>query len=659
MKKVKVGLIGAAILMALCCGVILRTAPAGDDWLPVPPEDLALKDNPKSPGADAMILYRESMVNATESWETEYVRIKVFTQKGVSEADRELQFEKGQSEIQDLRARTIEPDGKIVNFQGKPYEKAVVKASGLQIMAKVFSMPQVTPGCIIEYKYKEQYDPNFYVNLGWIVQGEMFTRYARFSIMPPNIPNAPPLLVRHSGMASGLSPEKQPDGSFRLEVRDLPGIDEEEFMPPADSLKARVEFFYRDRNSPRDESTEAFWNRTGKVWSGTVDDFINKKSVLNAELARIVSPGDSPETKLRKMNARTQQIRNLTMESSKTEKEEKTENLKRNSNVEDLLKHASGTGRQINYLFVGLARAAGFEASEVYLMPRTEGFFIPNQQDTRQLSADVVWVRAGGQEYYLDPAAKFFPFGMLPWYECGTPGLRVNKQGADIVQTPKPSNSDGTMVRHAELTLDEEGAAEGKLRVDFIGQRAARRREDNRNEDETGRKKSLEDEIRAWLPAGSTFEISSIGGWEKIGEPLRVEGTFKIASFGTTAGRRMLSPLTPFRSEEAKAFSPTHRSNAIFFHFPYEEVDEIVLRVPPGFKLETSPPGRHTQPGLVTYDITDSQEGDTVVVKRHLVVQATQIALSSYSTLRDFFNFVESNDEGQVVFENGKSAKNN
>ena len=33
---------------------------AGDDWQPISPDDLALKDNPKSPGADAMILYRES-----------------------------------------------------------------------------------------------------------------------------------------------------------------------------------------------------------------------------------------------------------------------------------------------------------------------------------------------------------------------------------------------------------------------------------------------------------------------------------------------------------------------------------------------------------------------------------------------------------------------
>jgi hypothetical protein len=121
----------------------------------------------------------------------------------------------------------------------------------------------------------------------------------------------------------------------------------------------------------------------------------------------------------------------------------------------------------------------------------------------------------------------------------------------------------------------------------------------------------------------------------------------------------MLSPLTPFRAGQAKAFSPAHRTNPIFFHYPYEEVDEIVLRAPAGFRLETMPPTRHMQPGVVSYDISEAQQGDTVVVRRHLVVKAIQITLASYPILRDFFTSVESNDEGQVVFQNVESAKDN
>src|SRR5580704_10204059 len=75
----------------------LHAARAGDDWLPVPAEDLALKDNPANHGAHAMILYRESTMdekNVTVDGASvrEYVRIKIFTQEGTKQGDVEIPF---------------------------------------------------------------------------------------------------------------------------------------------------------------------------------------------------------------------------------------------------------------------------------------------------------------------------------------------------------------------------------------------------------------------------------------------------------------------------------------------------------------------------------------------------------------------------------------
>jgi hypothetical protein len=138
-----------------------------------------------------------------------------------------------------------------------------------------------------------------------------------------------------------------------------------------------------------------------------------------------------------------------------------------------------------------------------------------------------------------------------------------------------------------------------------------------------------------------------------------VEGTVKIASFGTPVGRRMLSPLTPFQATQAKSFSSATRHNPIYFHFPYEEIDEIVLRAPAGYKLETPPATKHMQPGVLSYDISVTPQGDAAMVKRHLAVQAIQIAVESYSPLREFFISVKSNDEAQVVYQRAENAKNN
>jgi hypothetical protein len=644
-----------AVLIVLLLLLALRPASAGDDWLPVSPEDLALKDNPKSLGAHAMILYRESSVDANEASTNEYVRIKIFTQEGTKEGDVEVPFVKGSEVIKDISARTIRPDGTIVRFEGKPFEKTVVKSGGFRFLAKEFVLPDVKPGCIIEYKYRIQRDPLFYFDTQWVIQGELFTRLARFSIKPGD--HSPPLLYRTHGLPANTVPQKQPHGYLTLEVHDLPGIEEEELMMPESILKARVEFFYKSRWEPLDETSQEYWKRVGKTWSEWLDEFVNKKGALSSELSRTVSDRDPPDTKLREIYARVLQFRNLSMEDEKTSKEVKQEKLKDTSDVGDVLKHGYANGRQINCLFIGLARAAGFSATQVFVAPRNMSFFAPDIMDSNQLNVNLVWIRAGGQDYYLDPGARYFPFGVLPWYESGTTGIRVGKEGGTMVETPAPLSSGATIVRHAQLEIGETGAVTGNLQVDFTGQRAALRREEDRDEDETGRKKEFEDEVLGWLPAGSTYEITKIDNWDNIELPVHVEGTVKISDFATSAGQRILVPVTIFQASEPKAFQAENRSNAVYFHFPYQETDDVRFKVPAGYKIEAVPPPIPATPSVITYEVAATQQGDTIEVKRHLDEQGIMFDVKYYPALRAFFSRVKSNDNAQIVFQPVKSSE--
>jgi hypothetical protein len=652
-------------LVLLLCVPLAYSTPAGDDWLPIPPEDLALKDNPAQPGAHAMILYRESAVNekyvsSDGASMTEYVRIKVFTKEGTDEGNVEIPFRRESADIKDIRARTIHSDGSIVNFEGKPFEKTIEKRSGEKFLAKTFSLPDVQPGCIIEYKYRIQYKPNVLYDEYWVLSSSLYTREGYFSILPfqSNYQNFP-LYFRQFGLSTKLVPTLQHNGTYGLTVRDIPGIEDEAYMPPLKTIQARVEFYHLEEGAPANETQDHFWARTGKKWNDELEHFINNKKVLDQELSKIVSPSDSPETKLRKIYARVQQIRDLSMEMRKTEKEEKQENLKKNSNVEDLLHHGYGNGREMNFLFVGLARAAGFDSAEVFVAPRNNNIFAPQMQDASELRADIVWARAGTQEYFLDPASLYFPFGILPWYEANTNGMRLGKKPSDFVAVPNSVSSDATVVRHAELSVDADGLASGKLAVDFTGQRAALRREESRLQDETGRKKALEDQIKGWLPAGSTFELAKIDNWDKTDLPLHVEGTVKFSTFGSTVGRRILIPATVFVASENKAFETAVRHNAVYFRYPNEEIDDVKFQAPPGYKIETVPALKEIKPGaVVSYEISGSQQGSEAEVKRRLVINGVVFPVQYYTALRSFFNTVKSNDEEQIVLQNAESAKN-
>jgi hypothetical protein len=443
-------------------------------------------------------------------------------------------------------------------------------------------------------------------------------------------------------------------------VHDIPAVVEEPLMPPKRPIASRVSFYYQDLDAPSaTDSSDKYWNHYAKKWGDQLDHFVDKKKALNEELARIVSSGDAPEVKLRKIYTRVQQVRNLSFEDYKMKKENKGENLKDNSNVEDVLKHGYGYGTDIDYLFVGLARAAGFEATEVYVAPRSRELFLPKRNEVEELSDEFTWVRAGSKEYYLDPSARFFPFGLLPWYETETGGIRVDKSAATIVNTPNAVPSDSTMVRTADLELKDDGSISGSLRVDLGGQRAALLREEKIKEDEAGRTKDLENEVKSWLPASATFDITKIANWDDVDQPIHIEATVSIPSFAMGAAQRMVMPLEMFQMSQTADFATEKRVNPVYFHFPYEESDDIKLHLPAGYKAESLPADRKVNLGAVTYDISSSIQDGAVEVKRHLAVNGVLFSKDEYPTLRRFFGTVKANDNAQMVLQNGASAKNN
>ena len=85
-----------------------------------------------------------------------YLRIKIFTERGRESQSRiDIPYLNSWS-IKDIAARTIKPDGTIVELKKEDvFERTIVKSSGLKIKAKSFAMPGVEPGAIIEYRWKE------------------------------------------------------------------------------------------------------------------------------------------------------------------------------------------------------------------------------------------------------------------------------------------------------------------------------------------------------------------------------------------------------------------------------------------------------------------------------------------------------------------------
>src|SRR5205823_1959137 len=171
-------------VLAACALAATFSFAQKEDWLPVTPQDLQIKEVPGAPGAPAIQLYYADFIDDVHHSEYFQSRIKILNEKGIKYADVEIPLFPGGS-LSDLKARTIHPDGKIIEFSGKPFEKTLIKGKGIKFLAKTFTLPDVTVGSMIEYRYKLILaEDEINSRNEWIIQHELYTVKEYFRMKP-------------------------------------------------------------------------------------------------------------------------------------------------------------------------------------------------------------------------------------------------------------------------------------------------------------------------------------------------------------------------------------------------------------------------------------------------------------------------------------------
>jgi hypothetical protein len=625
------------------------------DWLDISPADLAIKEVPGETGAPAIQLYYADYHDDDSGLQFYYHRIKILNDAGREYANIEIPLDPFYR-FADLKARTIHPDGSIVEFTGKPFEKTVVKTRDIKFAAETFTMPDVIVGSIIEYKYRYEWG-RYAIGREWSVQHDLFTLKERFSMKG----YSGGLVTKHSRYGEEdtylsyvvygevPAPTRGKGGTIELEMENVPAFKHEEYAPPEGNLKPVVRFFYGGHEV---KSPEAFWRDYGRDWYDQAEHFMGNRDPIRNAAAQTVAGESDPEKKLRKLYALAQKTRNLTFERERTRQEEKKEELKPNENAADVLERGYGSRNEIARLFVALARAAGFEAQLVRAPNRESYFFKLKYLSTQQLSSEIAVIKLNGNELYLDPGTAFCPFGLVRWIHTDDQGLRLEKTGGTFVAIP-PAIADRTPIRRiARVKLSPDGSLKGTVEVELRGNAALEHRLDAIKQDEAGRRKDLEDEAKAWLPPNSIVDLERVEGWEATEEPLHVYYKVEVPAFAQTVGKRLLVPAALFRiTRQRKAFEHSERKYAVYFPFAYQELDNVILQMPDGYSPESVPPATEVKLTSTRFITSRNVAGSQFVSKRALVINGIMFPVTQYPEIKGFFDKVLAADQELLVLQ--------
>jgi hypothetical protein len=614
-------------------------------------DELKMTADPKAPGAAAVYLYYEEIADAIQQTSTHYERIKVLTEKGKELATVSFPYERGVDKVASIEGRTIHADGTVIPLIEKSTDLTELKTKDYQLNSAVFTLPDVQVGSILEYRVKMRRDDQWTYVPTWQVQRKYFVRKAHYGFRPGG--NQHLMVSSHVGPIAKVVQGK--GDWITLDIEDVPPEPDDDWMPPINTLRWRVEFF-----SLWADNSDKFWTNTRQTWADWIRNFTNPTGPIKNAVAQIVAPGDTDQQKAEKLYAAVQKLDNTDFSRTKSEAERKKEKLKEIDRAEDVWKNQSGSANDIALLYASMARAAGLKVSPVYVVNRDRAIFDRSYLSNSQFDNDLVIVSLDGKDVYLDPGQKMCPFGQLHWKHALTAGFRLNDKSADFETTPALTYKASAVKRVANLTIDETGDITGTVRFVMTGPEALHWRQLGLENDEDELKKQFTELVRAYLPEGVQADFDRFIGLQDSNTNL--VATVKVSgSIGTATGKRFFLPGLFLESRATHPFiANDKRTIPVDVHYPMFEDDEVTYTLPPGFKVDSPPQDANSVwPDHAILKIHSSAKDGSITVSRTLAHNFTILDPKNYSDLHDFYLKVAAADQQPLVLTRTPAAQGN
>ena len=623
------------------------------NWKPIDPADLALQAPKIDPHADAEALFWEVWVTdqlqggrLPQTIFTHYVRIKIFTERGIESQSTVDLSSQSKVRISDLKGRTIKPDGTIVELEkASVFERDVARASGLRMRTKSFSMPNVEVGDIIEYQWREIRDDHLAMYLRLYFQRDIPVWRVTYHIKPLDVRDRGYFMQSQAFNVDYQGWQSEPQGSYTTSVENIPAFREEPYMPPADQERSWVLLYY-SRKSDLDQTK--FWRQHGKELYSEYKRELKIDGDIKKAAAEIVQGAANEAEKVARIKKFClAKVVNIDDDRSVMSAEDR-ENVKENKRPSDTLASGSGNSSDINMLFAALLDAAGITARPARSAGRDDRFFNPAFLDPYFLNRYNMAVMVDGKWKFYDLSLPYLPEGMLRWPEEGVATLVTDPKEPVWVQTPM-SGSEATCVRRrAEFHLDIDGTLEGTVHVEYTGHLGVARKSLYDGQTPEERQKDLTDDITARLGT-AVLEDIAMENVDDIEKPFAYSYKVSVPGYAVLTGKRIFLQPNYFKRNAQPMFSSSERLHDVYFEYPWSEHDSVSIETPEGFTLEgAESPASTTFPGVGQYIAKLFIESDHKLVYRrdfrfgdngNIIFPA-----KTYAQLKGAFDFIHKQD---------------
>lgn len=545
-------------------------------WRDVSPAELQMKTPQVEPDADAEAIFWEVRIdnkNIDKLSYNHYVRVKIFTERGREKFSKfDIPFYKGKK-VEDVAARVIKPDGTIVNVApGDIFEREIVKANNVKIKAKSFAIPNIEPGVIVEYQYREVFKNDSAGGERLIFQRDIPMQRVTYYVRPYKGLNLRFIPFN----TQQLKFTEDEDRFYVGTMTNVPSLKEEPYMPPEDEVRKWTLLSYNSSYN---------WYNFSDQYSGLQALIIKSDKLVKEQALAITNGAATEEEKLKRIYAYVQtRVKNVSYDKSLSEDQLEKLDIKI---LGDIIKEGAGTAFQINLLFGALASAAGLDARLFFSSNRSQMFFNPDKVSSGAfLHSAGIAVKTGNVWQLLDPGTPYLAYGDMFWHDQDVVAMIIGS-GYTWIKTPLFGYNTTSAHRTGKFKLSEDGTLEGEARVEYTGNLAIDRRQNGYQDSPTQREEEFKAGIKKRITTAEVSDLS-IENFNDSSKPLTYIYKIRIPNYAQKTGKRLFLQPGFFEFGSSPVFSSATRTHSIYFPYPWSENDTIEIELPKNFTLDSA-----------------------------------------------------------------------
>jgi hypothetical protein len=645
-------------------------------WANIQPENTPTQKD--FPEASAVFLVKEgnAWVNENGTTIVRHYIIKILNERGRKYGDVKLPFRKGVSSIEQIKARTIQPDGKIMESRADQiFEVTRFPEWALYSdeKAKVFTLPGIQDNSIIEYLYTEQYA---WIRVPeWVFDEDEPVLLSKFTV---NINRAVEYKVlKKQGSNVPIEENIHEEKSGFVTVAEykcvnLPGIKTEPYMPPKGNLVNKVVFapIAYAQWGGKHFLSERSWESLSQSYYKRIEAEINSTQPEMEDALSELTQGKSAN--FEKIKAVCDGLRNQLRYVSITS-EEAGDRLHQAGSI---FKNKYGNCSDMSVLLVGMLKRIGIDACYGLIAWITHGIvkedfpnyyqfnhavalipakYFEGQKNLHQLFAKGSDSTSTEDDYLVvDLTCDACRLGELPWYEQGVYALPIKENGAGLVITPIMPLSSNVGKKYAELFIDSVGSLEAKIKTAYQGQDAMQMRQ--------WLKSQNSDQIEQWLQRSIKENLprAELSFWESKNLSEMDSNLSLIYNFSAknlmdaSTGLLYIKPSIVSIAEKVQ-FSGEKRMYPVFFGYPRSLSTYCTITLPRDFEVKQMPSSAEKETPFGQFRVSYFQNGTQISIAQEFSRQSILIDVDKYPELKDFYDFVSQSNDQPIVLQKKKS----